>query len=105
MKAALLRRHDEPFTIEDVTLGELRPDEVLVRIVGTGMCHTDLLPRYPEVIPLLGPAIVGHEGSGVVEMVGSAVTRMKAGDHVVISFDSCGWCTSCLSGAPAYCFE
>lgn len=105
MKAAVFRAHDEPYRIEDVTLGALAADELLVRIVGVGMCHTDMLLRSPAMAAALAPAILGHEGSGVVEAVGSAVTRARVGDHVLLSFDSCGWCRSCLSGAPAYCAQ
>lgn len=105
MKAAVLRAHDEPYRIEEVTLGALAADELLVRVVGVGMCHTDMLLRSPAMATALTPAILGHEGSGVVTAVGSAVTRAKVGDHVLMSFDSCGWCASCLRGAPAYCVE
>ena len=105
MKAAVFRAHDEPYAVEEVTLGELAADELLVRVVGVGMCHTDMLLRNPAMAAALAPAILGHEGSGVVEAVGSAVTRAKVGDHVLMSFDSCGWCSSCLSGLPAYCVE
>lgn len=105
MKAAVFRAHDEPYRIEDVTLGALEPTELLVRIVGVGMCHTDMLLRSPAMAAALAPAILGHEGSGVVAAIGSAVTRASVGDHVLLSFDSCGWCASCLGGAPAYCVE
>lgn len=105
MKAAVLRAHDEPYRLEEVTLGALAANEVLVRVVGVGMCHTDMLLRNPAMATAVGPAILGHEGSGVVEAVGSAVTRTRVGDHVLMSFDSCGWCSSCLGGAPAYCVE
>jgi aryl-alcohol dehydrogenase len=105
MKAAVLRGHDQPYQIEEVTLGKLEPGEALVRIVGVGMCHTDMLSRDPGFASALGPVILGHEGAGVVEQVGDGVTRVKPGDHVLISFDSCGWCGSCLNGAPAYCAE
>lgn len=105
MKAAVFRAHDQPYRIEEVTLGALAADELLVRIVGVGMCHTDMLLRNPAMAAALAPAILGHEGSGVVEAVGAAVTRAKVGDHVLISFDSCGGCTSCLQGSPAYCVE
>lgn len=105
MKAAVLRAHDEPYRIEEVALGALAADELLVRVVGVGMCHTDMLLRSPAMAAALTPAILGHEGSGVVTAVGSAVTRAKVGDHVLMSFDSCGWCASCLRGAPAYCVE
>lgn len=103
--AAVLRGHDRAFELEQITLGELAPNEVLVRIAGAGMCHTDLLPRNPDMAERLGAVVLGHEGAGVVEAIGSAVTRTKVGDHVMLSFDSCGWCSNCLSGAPAYCDE
>lgn len=105
MKAAVLRGPDAPFTIEDVYPDALRPTEVLVRIVATGMCHTDLLARDPQLAARLGPVILGHEGSGIVHGIGSAVTGFERGDHVVLSFDSCGACSSCLTGSPAYCRE
>ncbi|MBH0024823.1 MULTISPECIES: NAD(P)-dependent alcohol dehydrogenase [unclassified Salinibacterium] len=105
MKAAVLKGHDQPFVVEEVTLGELAQNEVLVRVVGAGMCHTDMLPRIPEFGAMVAPVVLGHEGSGVVEKIGSAVTRTAVGDHVLMSFDSCGWCESCLRGAPAYCVE
>jgi len=77
MKAAVLRGHDQPHRIEDVTLGKLEPGEAPVRTVGVGMCHTDMLPRDPELASALGPVILGREGAGVVEQVGDGVTRVK----------------------------
>ena len=103
--AAVIRSPEGSFSIESVTLGELRQNEVLVRIVGTGMCHTDLLLRNPDLFGAVGPIIPGHEGAGIVEAVGSAVNRVAVGDHVLMSYDSCGWCKPCLSGGPAYCVE
>jgi aryl-alcohol dehydrogenase len=73
-----------------------------VRIVAAGMCHTDVLPRA-EVSFSPPPIITGHEGSGVVEAVGADVEGIAVGDHVVLSFDSCGACEACLAGAPAHC--
>lgn len=102
--AAVLRAADGPYAIEEVELAELGVDEVLVRIVGAGMCHTDVVPRAGT--PLVGPPIItGHEGSGIVEAVGSAVTAVRVGDHVCLSFDSCGRCRNCTAGVPAYCDE
>lgn len=100
--AAVARQASQPFEIEQLELAEPRADEVLVRIVGVGLCHTDLICRdqwYP--VPL--PAVLGHEGAGVVEAVGAAVRKVKPGDHVVLSFVSCGECVACKEGAPAYC--
>jgi aryl-alcohol dehydrogenase len=69
--AAVLRAADQPYAIEEVDLRDLRPNEVLVRVVAAGMCHTDVLPRVPGFIAA-PPIIAGHEGSGVVEAVGGA---------------------------------
>jgi aryl-alcohol dehydrogenase len=100
--AAVLRAGDQPYAIEPVTLRNLRSDEVLVRVVGVGMCHTDVLPRSPGFFAAT-PIINGHEGAGVVEAIGSDVTKVAVGDHVVLSFDSCGTCENCGLGQPAYC--
>lgn len=97
--AAVLRTADGPFRLEDVILDAPGHGEVVVRIAGVGLCHTDLMPRSlvkPPVIP-------GHEASGVVEAVGEGVEGLREGDHVVLSFDSCGECVNCLSAQPAYC--
>lgn len=100
--AAVLRAADGEYTLEPVTLRDLRADEVLVRIVGVGMCHTDVLPRMPGFIAP-PPIIPGHEGAGVVEAIGAEVSDIAVGDHVVLSFDSCGTCANCRSGSNAYC--
>lgn len=102
--AAMAREEAQPFSVEELELAEPRPDEVLVRIVGTGVCHTDLIVRdqwYP--VPL--PAVLGHEGAGVVEQVGDRVNKVQPGDHVVLTYRSCGLCANCKRGAPAYCLD
>ncbi|MVU80710.1 alcohol dehydrogenase catalytic domain-containing protein [Nocardia sp. ET3-3] len=99
--AAVLRDRRGGYTIEELTLDEPDVGEVCVRIAGAGLCHTDLLPRAAKDIPL--PIVCGHEGSGVVEAVGPGVTDLAIGDHVVLSFDSCGECRSCGAGRPSYC--
>ncbi|CEF48908.1 unnamed protein product [uncultured bacterium] len=101
-KAAVVRRKGGPFQIETLTVDQPRADEVLVRIVATGMCHTDLVIR-DQVYPVPLPIVLGHEGAGVIERVGSAVRRVAPGDHVVLSFMSCGHCMRCVMGQPAYC--
>lgn len=103
-KAAICRGHDHPFSIEPVELAELASDEVLVRIVACGICHTDLAVRDAQ-LPVPLPVVLGHEGAGVVEAVGSAVTAAKPGDRVVMSFNSCGHCPSCDVEAPTYCYN
>ncbi|MEU5877122.1 NAD(P)-dependent alcohol dehydrogenase [Spirillospora sp. NPDC047279] len=100
--AAVLRAADAPYTIEPVELADPGPGEVLVRIAGVGMCHTDLLGRVPGDL-VAKPVILGHEGSGVVEAVGAGVAGVKPGDHVVLSIDSCGSCANCRAARPGNC--
>ena len=102
--AAVTESAHAPFVLQELELGELRPDEVLVRVAAAGICHTDLIMRdqwYP--VPL--PAVLGHEGAGVVERVGSAVTQVVPGTRVGMSFDSCGHCPTCRTGHPSYCHD
>ncbi|MBU2600996.1 MAG: NAD(P)-dependent alcohol dehydrogenase [Actinobacteria bacterium] len=100
--AAVVHEAGGPFSLEDVVLDEPRADEVLVRMVATGLCHTDLSVRA-GYIPFPLPGVMGHEGAGVVEAVGSAVKRVAPGDHVLATFTSCGQCANCTGGEPAYC--
>jgi aryl-alcohol dehydrogenase len=106
MKAmvAVAREARGDFLLEEVDIDEPRPDEVLVRIVGSGICHTDIAVKNQDIaIPL--PMVLGHEGSGVIEKVGNAVHHLKVGDHVVLSGDSCGHCPNCLEAKASYCDE
>ena len=104
IRAAILRDTTLSMPIETVTLEDPRPDEVLVRVVATGICHTDIkMALVPGLVPR--PIVLGHEGAGVVEKVGSAVRKVAPGDHVVMTFDSCGLCPTCTRGMPAYCYE
>jgi aryl-alcohol dehydrogenase len=104
IRAAVLRAGDAPYSIESLELAGPSPGEILVRITGVGMCHTDMVPRAPEFAALAPlPLVPGHEGAGVVEAIGSGVAGIVVGDHVVLSFDSCGTCSSCRGGHPAYC--
>lgn len=100
--AAIIESKGGEFVLDDVTIEEPRDDEVLVKIAAAGMCHTDLTVR-DQYYPTPLPAVLGHEGSGIVEKVGSAVTSVKPGDKVVLSFSYCGTCPSCLKGHQAYC--
>jgi aryl-alcohol dehydrogenase len=102
VRAAVIEAKDGPFVFRDVEVDAPRSDEVVVRIVATGVCHTDAHIRsqgYAAPLPL----VLGHEGAGVVERVGSDVTSVVPGDRVVMSFPSCGRCHHCLAGHPAYC--
>jgi aryl-alcohol dehydrogenase len=100
--AALTHAPEAPFTIEEVEIDEPRADEVLVRIVAAGICHTDLgiKKAWP---PENGPLVLGHEGAGVVEAVGAAVTSVGPGDHVLLSYRSCRECAACRAQDVAYC--
>lgn len=100
--AALAPEPRAPFQIVELDLDEPRDDEVLVRIAGVGMCHTDLVAQA-GVLPLKLPAVLGHEGSGIVERVGTAVRKVKPGDAVVLTFMACGRCPACSRRASAYC--
>ena len=102
--AAVLSGVDASFELEEVAVGEPGHDEVGVRLVGSGVCHTDQVVRE-GAYPYQFPAVLGHEGSGVVDAVGAGVTGVEVGDHVVLSFNSCGRCRACLSGHPAYCAD
>nr|WSY56815.1 NAD(P)-dependent alcohol dehydrogenase [Streptomyces sp. NBC_00886] len=100
--AAVVETQDAPFRLTEVTLDDPRPDEMIVRIAAVGMCHTDLAVRRGST-PFPLPAVLGHEGAGVVEAVGSQVGRFSPGDRVIISFHSCGACAGCRAGRPVYC--
>ena len=104
-RAAVLRGPKEPFVIEELELADPAPGEALVRMVAAGMCHTDLLSREFPPEAFRGPTVFGHEGAGVVEAVGEDVTSVAEGDHVVLSFNSCGACPSCRQVRPAYCYD
>lgn len=100
--AAIMREQSGTFSLEEVDLADPRDDEVLVRMVSCGVCHTDTLPR-DQIVPAPFPAVYGHEGAGVVERVGARVSKLRPGDHVVMSCNSCGHCDTCKTGQPMYC--
>ena len=105
MKAAVLYGANEPLRVEDVTLDDPQDHEVMVRLVATGICHSDLLLMKGEV-PTQYPVVAGHEGAGVVEKVGHGVVSVKPGDHVVLpAIFSCGQCRPCIQGQPTLCLE
>jgi len=101
-RAAVVEAPGAPFTLAEVELDEPREHEVLVRLVAAGLCHTDLGVRAGG-IPFKLPGVLGHEGAGVVERVGTGVTKVAPGDKVLLSFASCGHCRNCRGGHPAYC--
>ena len=97
MKAAVTQSAGSKFSIETVQIDEPRDNEVLVKINTTGICHTDISAQM-QYIPYPLPGVLGHEGAGVVEKVGASVTKVKPGDHVALSWMSCGKCKACMSG-------
>src|SRR5438067_156150 len=103
MKAAVLHEVNKPLAIEDVSVPNPGPREVLIRTRVAGLCHSDLHfmeGLYPHPLP----AVLGHESAGVVEAVGADVTYVKPGDHVVTCLSVfCGYCEQCLSGHPSIC--
>lgn len=101
-QAAVVRQKGGPFQLETADITPPRHDEVLVRVVATGMCHTDMVAR-DQIYPVPQPIVLGHEGAGIVEAIGENVTRVVKGDHVVLTFHSCGACRPCQEGHPAYC--
>jgi aryl-alcohol dehydrogenase len=103
IKAAIATGAGVPMSVEELTLEAPRDNEVLVRITATGICHTDLWVRDLERVPK--PIVLGHEGAGVVEQVGSKVTGVSPGDAVVMTYNSCGECPTCVKGEPAYCYN
>lgn len=100
--AAVVREPGGKFNVEDLELDDIRPNEVRVRVVAVGVCHTDVALR-DAVYPIPMPVVLGHEGAGVVEAVGRNVTKVDVGDHVVLSVAYCGHCLPCLTGDMAYC--
>ncbi|MEQ0559703.1 NAD(P)-dependent alcohol dehydrogenase [Amycolatopsis sp. NEAU-NG30] len=100
--AAVVEAAGAGFTLGEVALDDLRDGEVRVRIAATGICHTDL-GVAAGALPFPLPGVLGHEGAGIVEEVGAAVTRVAPGDRVLLSYTSCGGCANCRDGHPAYC--
>jgi aryl-alcohol dehydrogenase len=103
VRAAVVEQKGGPFTLRELELGPLRDDEVLVRVVASGICHTDLICR-DQWLPVPLPAVLGHEGAGVIEAVGATVTEVAAGDRVGMSYDCCGSCPACARGLGMYCY-
>lgn len=98
--AAVHRSGERALSLETLDIALPRPDEVLVDIVGSGICHTDLGVMASDDA---GPIVLGHEGSGVVRQIGADVTTLSPGDHVVLSFNHCGTCDNCVAGIPGHC--
>jgi aryl-alcohol dehydrogenase len=104
IKALVVEKQDAPFEEQLIELDEPGRGEALVRIVASGVCHTDANTRAGN-LPMPFPAILGHEGAGVVERVGEGVSQVAPGDAVIIGWPFCGECRNCLDGQPRYCLR
>lgn len=102
IRAAVVPAPGGAFEMRSLQLDEPREDEILVRVAGVGLCHTDIVAQQ-GAFGYTGPAVLGHEGSGIVERVGAAISDFAPGDRVAISFRSCGACPQCDGGYPSYC--
>jgi len=103
MRAAVLHNLNEPLDVTDVEIDEPHAGEVRVRMQASSVCHSDL-SVIEGVIPFMMPMVAGHEGAGIVEAVGPGVSRVKEGDHVIVSWvATCEKCFFCLRGQPQLC--
>ncbi|MGD0698816.1 MAG: NAD(P)-dependent alcohol dehydrogenase [Trebonia sp.] len=102
--AAVFEKLFTPLTVAEVEVDPPGPDEALVKIVASGVCHTDAIARDGDM-PFPPPGVLGHEGAGIVSAVGPGVTNVTVGDKVVIGWPWCGTCRNCLDGQPRYCLQ
>ncbi len=103
IKAAVVEKKGDPFVIkDDIELHDVGPTDVQVHMVASGICHSDEAIRKGDA-SLVYPVILGHEGAGIIEKVGSEVQNLKPGDHVVMAFYADGLCDKCLQGIPTQC--
>ena len=103
VKAAVLYNFGEPLKIDSLKLADPRPDEVVVKLAASGVCHSDLSVQQAK-LPFPPPVVLGHEGAGIVEEVGKDVRHLKPGDHVVLSWvENCGRCHYCIAGHAHLC--
>ena len=100
--AALVPERGAPFRLEALELSDPGPDELVVRVVASGVCQTDVHGR-DDYFGIPFPCVFGHEGAGVVERIGERVARFAPGDRVVMVSPSCGACKACSLGVPGYC--
>src|SRR5215470_7402113 len=103
--AAVLREYDAPLNVEEIALDDPEPGEVVVRLAASGVCHSDL-HMFDRAFRMPLPMVLGHEGAGIVERVGSDVRSVAPGDHVVLAWiPSCGQCRYCATGRPGLCAD
>ncbi|MEU0312870.1 NAD(P)-dependent alcohol dehydrogenase [Nocardioides sp. NPDC006273] len=102
--AAVLDSQKSQFTVEEVEIDEPRAGEVLVRLIASGVCHTDAVAQQGD-LPFPAPGVLGHEGVGRIEALGDGVTGHEIGDTVMLGWPWCGRCRNCLAGQPRYCMQ
>ncbi len=103
MKAAVLYNSNADLIVEDVKLIDPKAHEVLVRLMATGICHSDVMVLNGSM-PVPMPVVLGHEGAGIVEAIGEDVSHVKVGDHVILSWaPTCGECFYCQSDHANLC--
>ena len=104
MKAAVFYQYNAPLKVEEIEIDKPKRGEVLVKLAASGVCHSDLSVINGTIPFPPPPAVLGHEGAGIVEEVGGDVTAVKPGDHVILSWrPSCGKCGYCVTGRPQLC--
>ena len=104
-RAVLLNEAGGPATLEEITLDPPGPGEVMIRVVASGVCHTDLTVKNLKGMGMAFPIVLGHEGAGYVEQVGEGVTHLVPGDPVVIAYRApCELCPACRRGDPRRCY-
>ena len=101
IRASIATSPKDPFKVAELELREPGPGELLVEVVATGICHTDVMTKGEGLCEF--PIVLGHEGVGVVESVGADVDGFAPGDHVIMSYDYCDDCAQCDAGKPSYC--
>ncbi len=103
--AAIVKEKGSDFELAKIILDAPASDEVLVKIVATGICHIDMVARDFIMGSPNFPVILGHEGAGIIESIGSDVHHLNVGDHAVLTYGYCGECDICRTGTPPYCYE
>ena len=104
-RACILEEPGAPAVVRDITIDSPGPNEVLIRLVASGVCHTDLTVKNLKGNGMSFPIVLGHEGAGIVEEVGEGVKNLAVGDPVVIAYRApCEQCPACLRGDPRHCY-